>query len=163
MTLDWPNLVAGAGLGFMMGILANMWYGRYHANQARAELRKKYAPIAGTYTAYLFVKDSDNIDYDNPCGKCRITYEKENILHLHYEEIRHDHIWEAAAWMENPSFGSLAWRYVRLQGREPPSEHRYGFKRCIVTNGRGRNGEPRRYFYLEGEAPFGKEAMEKDQ
>ena len=163
MALDWPSHFAAGMIGFCVGICANIAYGRCHAGLVRAELKRKYAGIAGDYTAYLFLEGSDKIDYEKPRGNCRITYEKENTFHLRYQEIEHDHTWEAVVWMETPFFGSLAWRYVRLRGHEPCPEHRHGFKRCIAGEGFGRNGEPRTYFYLEGEPPFGKEALEKNE
>ncbi len=166
MILDVPNLIAGGVIGFTLGVCANMLTARIAANGTKAELRRKYAGIAGDYTAFLFIKDNDKketdkIDYDHPAGDCRITYEKENILCLHYQQKDQDSKWEAVVWMENPNFGTLAWRYIRLQGREPPAEHRFDFKRCIFSRGCGRDGNQRWYFYLLGNPPHGKEALEK--
>ncbi len=159
--MDWPNLF----VGFLLGFCANLISAWIYVGFAKAGVRRKLQVIAGDYTAYPLKggeEKPDDILYDNPNGKCRITYDKGNILRLRYEEIAQDNIWEAVIWMETPNFGSLAWRYLRLYGNQPPTEHRYGFKRCIFSEGRGRKGEPRWYFYLEGDPPYGKEALEKN-
>jgi hypothetical protein len=163
MYLDWPNLLAGAVIGFFVGVFANYTYGRIRMKSANAELKRRFAHIPGDYVAFLLPDSPDIIDYANPVGNVSITYERDNILLLRYAEIKDDNVWEAVVWMETPSFGSLAWRYVRLQGREPVSEHRCGFKRCVVSERIGRNGESRLYFYLVGENPFGKEVLEKGE
>ena len=161
MNLDWPGLLVGAGLGIPVGVVANMLYARYHANRLRAELRLKFGRIAGEYTAYQFPKNSEVIDLDQPIGECQLTYERENVLRLHYQELCADNVWEAEVWMETPYSGSMAWRYVRLGGQEPPREHRFGFKRCMVVEKPGRDGSCRMYLYLVGEGSFGNEALEK--
>jgi hypothetical protein len=162
MNLDIIPLV----IGFVLGIAANLLTNKVAEKRANAQLRRKYSPIVGEYTAYPFIKDAlqqetDRIDYDHPCGDCLITYEKEDILFLHYEERNEDNIWEAIVWMGNPNFGSMVWRYVKLRGRDQPIEHRFGFKRCVFSESQNQKGEKRWFFYLKGEDGFGREALEK--
>jgi len=105
--------------------------------------------------------NSDKVNFDKVIGKVRITYEKDNLLLLHYQQTEEDNVWEAVVWMETPSFGSMVWQYTRLKGLEPPEEHRFDFKRCFVSDGFGRDGKRKRFFYIKGVPPFYKEAFEK--
>jgi len=161
MPLDLPNLVAGGVIGFMVGFCANAVYARYHTRRAKAELRRRFEGIAGDYVAYRFRDRSDYLDYDNPIGRVHLSYERENILLLRYEEINEPNIWEAVIWMETPSFGSMAWRYVKLAERQAAPAHRYGFKRCVFLEAPDKNNMLRPYFYLQGEDGYGREALEK--
>jgi hypothetical protein len=63
--------------------------------------------------------------------------------------------------MDTPGSGQMIWKYVMLDGNAPPREHRFGFKRCVISAGFGQHGEQRRYLYLLGEPPFGREVLEK--
>ena len=166
MSLEWPNLLMGGVVGFVAGFLANAAYERYYARHATAELRRKYERIAGDYVAYPFLAPpvnpaSDMIDFNRMIGTCKLIYQRENILLLQYTESEHPNAREALVWMETPFVGSMAWRYVRLNGRQPPAEHRFGFKRCVVSQALTRDGSIRQYLYLIGEPPFGREALEK--
>ncbi len=163
MPLDWTNLIAGGVTGFIAGFIANALYARYHIHRAKAELRRRFEGIAGEYVAYRFLDRTDYLDYDNPIGRVRLSYERENILLLHYEEINEPNVWEAVIWMETPFFGSMAWRYVKLAEEQPTTAHRYGFKRCVVSQAPDKNSRLRTYFYLLGEDGYGREAFEKQQ
>lgn len=161
MNLDIPNLLVGTFLGFLAGIFSNMAFARYQDRQLRAKLKRKYEKIVGHYAAYPIGERSEEIVPGQQIGEVQITYEKENILRLQYREIHHDHAWEALLWMDTPHFGSMAWRYVRLGGREPPPEHRFGFKRCIAVEGVGRDNVARSFVYLVGHPTHGNEVLEK--
>src|SRR5438128_10120394 len=50
MHLDWPNLTAGAIVGFLVGFLANHAYWSYRRSSTSRTLRKKYAFLARTYS-----------------------------------------------------------------------------------------------------------------
>jgi len=161
MSLDWPNLTAGGVIGFIVGFCANAAYARYHTRRAKAELKRRFEGIEGDYVAYRYLDRTDYLDYDNPIGRAHLSYERENILLLRYEEINEPNIWEAVIWMETPFFGSMAWRYVKLAEEQPATAHRYGFKRCVISEAPDKDGRLRSYFYLVGENEYGREALEK--
>ena len=157
--MDWLNLI----VGFVLGIGASLFAWWIVNFFSKAALRRRFQPIAGEYTAYPFMdKTSDKINYERTIGKVRITYKDSNVLQLYYMQTEEDSVWEAVVWMETPSFGSMVWQYTRLKGFQPPKEHRFDFKRCFVSDGFGRNGEPKKYFYIKGDPPFYKEAFEKN-
>lgn len=158
MNAEWWGGVLTA---FVIGFATNWAFARYIAYRTGAEIRRRFASVVGEYTAYPFPKGSEQIDFADPIGDCQIIHEKDNVLRLRYTERKHDHAWEAVVWMDTPYAGSMAWRYVRLFGKEPPAEHRFGFKRCQVLSKPGPDHKPQTYIYLIGEDTFGKEAWVK--
>jgi len=154
----------GVLTSFAVGWAANwafQWYLAYSATRAD---RQKYVAIAGKYTTHSFPKDSEQVDLVDPSGHCEITHEKENVLRLRYDELAVDHAWEATIWMDSPYAGSMAWRYVRFFGKEPPDEHRFGFKRCQVVSKPRQDGMPQTFIYVSGDNDgYGKELWTKQR
>lgn len=160
--MDTP-FVVGLLVGFGLSLAANLLTSWWLAFRAADANRQLFAGVVGRYVAYA-LGDSEEINYDKPSGNCQISYQTANVLNLRYEEIEHANVWEAEIWMVSPFSGSMVWRYVRLVGTtptEPTPIHRFGFKRCAILDKQDRDGVMRKYFYLIGEAPFKKEALEK--
>jgi len=151
--------VFGVVLGFVANLITNGISARRQANAAAAELAKQYAAITGDYIA--FPLDDYDINFNDSIGECRIDYKGGHILKLRYKEKKHDHIWEAEIWMTTQFTGSLVYRYVRLFGQEPAPACNFGFKRFAIFDRPGRDGSIRKFFCLQGEEPYGKEALER--
>jgi len=151
--------VAGVILGFVTNMITNELSARRQAKLAAAAIGEKYAGIIGDYIS--FPVNGNEINFDDPIGECRITYQGGHVLKLHYKEIKHDHIWEAEIWMVSPFTGSMVYRYIRLFGMEPTSTLNFGFKRCAIFDRLGHDGKIRKFFCLYGEGDYGKEALEK--
>jgi len=150
------EILWGGVVGFLASLLATFCYARWLAHRQW----KRFEPICGTYKAYAIgEKGVEKIDYADQRGTCTIRYISDNVLFLHYKETQHEHIWQAYAWMETPTSGSLAWRYIKLAGA-PATDHKFGFTRCIFVD-----GSPKKYLYLVGDRVwgYGKEALEKQE
>lgn len=146
-----------------MGFFTNLAFQRYLDYRSTREARRKFAVVAGKYTTHSFPKGTEEIDLVNRSGDCEIFHEKENVLRLRYQERTPDHAWEAVIWMDTPHAGSIAWRYVRLFGTEPPAEHRFGFKRCQIVNKTGPDDSLQTYIYVSGDNDgYGKELWVKE-
>jgi hypothetical protein len=58
MTLDWPNLVVGAILGFLVGFLAHWAFVEWEKWKARRALRVRYSRLPGSYANFR-LKDGE--------------------------------------------------------------------------------------------------------
>jgi hypothetical protein len=162
MSSEWLMLIVGGAVSFPIGFVTNWLFERFRESRAKAELRRKYERLVGKYVAYGLPDKTEVIDYSKPIGSVQISYEKETVLRLHYQEVEHDNVWQAVVWMETPSSGSMAWRYTRLLGNDEPPENRMGHKQCLVAERPGREGKIRTHFFLIGERPrHENEALEK--
>jgi hypothetical protein len=161
MDIHWGDIVLGhLFIGFVIGFLAAWSFERWAENKRWKKLKAE-AGIEGTFTAYLFRKDfCDIVDYSQKSADDEISYVKENIFKLVHRETN-GNIWEGYIYMGTPKDGRIAWKYVKLDGELPASKHRVGFKRCLVSDGPGKDGKPCRHFYLLGEDDYGNEILER--
>lgn len=120
----------------------------------RRDLRKRFGRAEGEYEGHEFDKENEAPKPD-VVSKATIEYIRDNVLSIKLKELRNknqndeNYEWSGQISMELEHFGSIAWMYTNLD-----SEHRFGFKRCIV-----REDSSNVWVYLIGEDGFEKEIL----
>ncbi len=156
----WHGCV-GFVIGLLAGFLAELAHERVRSFCRWRRFRYE-ADIKGEFAAYLFgPTDGDTVDYSKRTGTAEVSYLRENIFKIIHTDPTAKNIWEGTIYMGTPRDGRVIWKYETLDGKKPTAKHRVGFKRCLVSDGIGHNGETCRHIYLLGEEGYGKEVLER--
>lgn len=129
MTTTIENLLIGV-LGSLIASGLFLFYTRRKDRNAEKE---KYAASIGNYIGYgTTVAQGTIIDTARPLSKVEISYEGGNLLKLVLKEINHPHEWHGLISMESNHYGTIIWRYSKLDNEKVnPDEHRFGLKKFV--------------------------------
>lgn len=113
--LDWPNLIAGALLGTVLGILGTLSVERLQEAVRRRKLRNRYGCLSGNYSNWR----NGKVD-----TRGTIHLEQENDGHFEVTALHEsgEVEWKGKIWMslESENQGTGTYRH------EPAEEHGFG-------------------------------------
>ena len=135
MTFDLPNLIAGAFLGFIVGLASTRAYVEYEKHSLRQKLKKAYGHLAGDYVNFR-VKDDGR---EEPTGgSIRLIWLQEGsfrVQGLHANGVAQ---WESVIRMSLEFTGTGTGHYRHVQQPEDIGTQQVTYlpeTRCFVVMG----------------------------
>ena len=142
------NLIIGA----TGSLIASFLFLQYTKRRDKAIDREKFAKSTGKYIGYAPKNEGGStINKDRPLSNVEIIHLGGNLLQLTLKEINDPHEWQGLISMESNHYGTIIWRYKKLNNKEVDvEEHRFGLKQFVFFP-----KEDKKVAYLMGDIKAG--------